>query len=97
MPDVAHLPRRGGRPPPGFQANNLAFGLCWKGHRPPSRDDPHAFPPSGVVGDEWEMPPQLEDGRQLALLVEGTTDGLGGGFIDAEYGPTMRRRPGAGK
>ncbi len=90
MPDAAHLPRRGGRPPPWFQTDNLAVSLCRRRRRPPSRDDPHALPPPGVVGDQREVPPQLENSRQLALLVEHTADGLGSGFIDAEHGPTMQ-------
>jgi hypothetical protein len=93
----AGLPRCRCRVSPGFQSNNLAFGLCWKGHRPPSRNDPHAFPPSGVVGDEREMPPQFDDRGQLAFLVESTTNRLGGNFIDTEHGINMRRRPGTGK
>jgi len=94
---VARSPRCRCRLSPGFQANNLAFGLCWRGHRPPSRNDPHAFPPSDVVGDEREMPPQFDDRGQLAFLVEGTTDRLGGNFIDTEHGLTMRGRPGPSK
>ncbi len=43
------------------------------------------------------MPPQFNDRGQLAFLVEGTTNRLGGNFIDTEHGLTMRRRPGAGK
>jgi len=74
-----------------FQADNLLFGLCRNRQRLPSCDDPHALASFGVIGDEREMPAQLDDGGKLAVLVERTTDCLGGCFIDAEHSPPWER------
>ena len=90
-------PRRSSRSPPWLQAGNPVRGLRWRGHRLPPRNDPHALPPSDVVGDEREMPAQLDDGGQLPVFVEHTADRRGGLFVHTEHRSTMRRRAGTGK
>src|SRR4051812_11257836 len=51
---------------------------CWPlGQRLPTGDDPDALARLGVVGDQREVPAELDDARQLAALVIGATDGFG--------------------
>ncbi len=59
------------------------------GRRLPAGDGPDAGPRLRVVGDPREPPPQLDDGRQLALLVESGTDRGGIGLGDDEHGASM--------
>src|SRR5206468_281429 len=60
-----------------------AWGRLIRPRLPPG-DDPHALAGLGVVGDEREVPPELDDGRQLAAFVIGAADRFGGGIVDDE-------------
>ena len=90
-------PRRSSRPSPWFRAGNLVRRLRWRGYRLPPRDDPHTLPPSNVVGDEREVPAQLDDGGQLPVLIEHAANRRGCLFVHTEHRCTMRRRTGTGK
>src|SRR3954471_19068271 len=54
-------------------------------HLPPPGDDAHALAGLGVVGDQREVPAELDDGRQLAAFVIGAADRFGGGIVDDEH------------
>jgi hypothetical protein len=41
--------------------------------------------PAFVVGDEWEVPAELDDARQLTALLIGTADRFGGGLVHGEH------------
>jgi len=67
----------------------------------PAGNGAGTFPRLRVVGDPREPPPQLDDGRQLAVLVEGGADRGGIGLGDDEHGGSMEharrgRQAGAG-
>src|SRR3954451_5619410 len=51
----------------------------------PSGNDAHALASLGVVGDEREVPAELDDGRQLAAFVIRAADRGGGGIVDDEH------------
>src|SRR5271157_5181303 len=61
--------------------------ILQRGHRTPARDRPDAHAGLGIVTDQREVPAQLNDGGQLAALVQGVADGIGGRFIDGEHQP----------
>ncbi len=61
--------------------------LGWQ-RRPPG-DAPGARPRLRVVGDSWEPPAQLDNGRQLSLLIEDGADSGGIGFGDDEHPQSM--------
>src|SRR4051812_18420663 len=46
-----------------------------------------------VVADQREVALELDDARQLAALVIGAADGLGGGLVDHEHGRILARTP----
>ena len=61
--------------------------LGWQ--RRPPRDAPGARSRLRVVGDSWEPPAQLDNGRQLSLLIEDGADSGGIGFGDDEHPQSM--------
>jgi hypothetical protein len=52
------------------------------GQRRPPGDAPGARSRFRVVGDPWELPAQLDSGRQLSLLIEDGADRVGIGLGD---------------
>jgi hypothetical protein len=54
-------------------------------HRLPPGDDPHALARLGVVGDEREVPAELDDAGQLTTLVIGAADGFSGDLVHGEH------------
>src|SRR4051812_5185653 len=52
---------------------------------PPPGDDAHALAGLGVVGDEREVPAELDDARQLAAFVVSAADRFGGGLVRGEH------------
>jgi hypothetical protein len=72
----------------GTQFSHRAkLGWHW---RPPG-DAPGARPRVRVVGDSWEPPAQLDNGRQLSLFIEDGTDRGGIGFGDDKHPQSMTR------
>src|SRR4051794_31063220 len=53
--------------------------------RLPSGDNPDALAGLGVVGDEREVPAELDDGRQLAAFVIGPADRFSGDLVHGEH------------
>jgi len=45
----------------------------------------------GVINDQREVPSELHDAGQLAAMLDGMADGLGGGVIDGEHGNTLQQ------
>ena len=69
-------------------------------HRPqrlPAGDGAGALPRLLVVGDAGEQPPQLDRGRELAMLLEGGADRSGLSLTDDEHRWSMGRHVVAGK
>ena len=64
-----------------------------RGRRLPAGDGPDAGPRLGMVGDPREALPQLDHGRQFALLVQGGADRGGIGFGYHEHGRSMGHAP----
>ena len=62
-----------------------------------NRDDARALPRLQVVGDTGEQAPQLDRGRQLALLLECGTDRGGFCFGNDEHLRSMVKWAGTGK
>jgi hypothetical protein len=65
--------------------------------RLPTRDRPDAKPSRLVVRDPWKVPPELNDGGQLAMRLVHLTDGRGCRFIDTEHGAYNGRSLRAGQ
>ena len=59
----------------------------------PAGDGPCAGPYLRMVGDPRETLPQLDDGRQFAVLVEGGANRSGIGFCHDEHGQSMGHVP----
>lgn len=63
---------------------------------PPPGDLPHAIPGVGAV-DQREVPAELDHAGQLAALVIGEADGVGGGFVHGEHAGDVGRCSAVGK
>jgi hypothetical protein len=82
--------------------DNLVLGrrrlFRWPGRqRLPAGDDTGPVPCFGVVEDAREDPAQLDGGRELASLIEGSADRCSLGFGDAEHRASMSRLHGEGQ
>src|SRR3954452_6369521 len=81
----------------GSRSLPLLFGR--RRWRPPG-DDPRALAGLRVVGDQREVPLELDDARQLAALVIGVADGFSSGFVHDEHAASRwhggSRKEGAG-
>ena len=72
------------------------LGRAWR-QRLPSGDDARDIPRLQIVGDTGEQAPQLDRGRQLALLLECGTDRGGVCFGNDEHLRSMVKWVGIGK
>src|SRR5271166_1955543 len=61
------------------------FGLRCRLRQRPGGDRPRTRPSPRGISHGREVPAQLDDGGQLSALGPGTTDGLGGRFVDREH------------
>ena len=64
--------------------------------RPPPGDPPHAIPGMDAV-NQREVPAELDHAGELAALLIGPADGLGGGFVHGEHAGDMGRCSAVGK
>src|SRR4051794_36107343 len=69
----------------GRLAPPLRYRLRVIGHRRPPGDDPRALAGLRVVADQREVALELDFTGQLAAVLVGAADGVGGGLVDHEH------------